>query len=234
MTHGDPKRGGRHGDAGLKIGHEGMKPVTDFIDLAVAEEKPFFAWYAPFLPHTPHNLPERLLNKYTKDGRAQDVAKYFAMCEWFDETCGELLNHLDAKGIRDNAIVLYICDNGWAAKSTNASDPNQKTWGGFALRSKGSPYENGIRTPILVSWPDRLKPERSGDFGVSLPSSIHSRQKSKATSGLAVRLIALFIFFRRLILLNRRSSISIFRSNSGSWSGSIYLRNSGTQPRHTA
>ena len=161
MTHGGPKRGGRHGDEGLKIGREGMTSVTEFVDLAVEQEKPFFVWYAPFLPHTPHNPPERLLKKYANDGLATDVAKYYAMCEWFDETCGELLDHLDAKGVADNTIVLYICDNGWAAASTNADDPNQKLWKGFAQRSKGSPYENGIRTPIMVSWPGHVKPERS-------------------------------------------------------------------------
>jgi arylsulfatase A-like enzyme len=144
ITHGDPKRGGRHGDAGLKIGREGMNPVTEFIDLAVVQKKPFFVWYAPFLPHTPHNPPQRLLDKYEGSGSAKDVAKYYAMCEWFDETCGELLDHLDEKGLTDNTIVLYICDNGWAAASSNADDPNQKLWKGFAQRSKGSPYENGI------------------------------------------------------------------------------------------
>ena len=45
----------------MKIGREGMKPVLDFIDMSVEEEKPFFVWYAPFLPHTPHNPPQRLL-----------------------------------------------------------------------------------------------------------------------------------------------------------------------------
>ena len=161
MTHGDPKRGGRHGDAGLKIGRDGMSPVTQFIDLAVEQEKPFLVWYAPFLPHTPHNPPRRLLDKYAMDDAPTDVTRYYAMCEWFDETCGELLEHLENKGIADNTVVLYICDNGWAAASTNADDPNQKLWKGFALRSKGSPYENGIRTPIMIAWPGRLKPERT-------------------------------------------------------------------------
>ncbi len=161
MTHGDPKRGGRHGDSGLKIGREGMKPVTDFIEFAVAEKKPFFVWYAPFLPHNP---PKRLLEKYAKDGRATDVARYYAMCQWFDETCGELLDCLDKNEITDNTLVLYICDNGWSAASTNAENPNQKLWKGYAQRSKGSPYENGIRTPIMLSWPGRVKPERVEDF----------------------------------------------------------------------
>jgi len=60
MTRGFPQPGGRHGDDGLKIGREGMSPIFDFIDRAVAEKKPFFVWYAPFLPHTPHNPPQRL------------------------------------------------------------------------------------------------------------------------------------------------------------------------------
>jgi len=164
MTHGDPKRGGRHGDAGLTIGREGIKPVTDFIDMAAAEEKPFLLWYAPLLPHTPHNPPARLLKKYTRPDRAVDVAKYYAMCEWFDETCGELLEYLDEKKLTENTVVIYICDNGWAARSTNADDPNQKLWGGYAQRSKSSPYENGTRTPIMVSWPGKVKPEQSPDL----------------------------------------------------------------------
>ncbi len=52
-----------------------------------------------FLPHTPHTPPGRLLEKFTTDGRAKDVAKYYAMCEWFDETCGQLLDHLDHQGL---------------------------------------------------------------------------------------------------------------------------------------
>lgn len=164
MTHGDPQSGGRHGDSGLKIGRQGIEPITEFIDEATKADKPFLVWYAPFLPHAPHNPPERLLEKYTIPGRAEDVAKYYAMCDWFDETCGQLLDYLDAKNLTENTMVIYICDNGWTAASTNAADPNQKTWRGFAIRSKGSPYENGIRTPIMVSWPGHMKPGRRPDL----------------------------------------------------------------------
>lgn len=164
MTHADPKRGGRHGDAGLVIGRKGLKPISDFLDLAVTEKKPFLLWYAPFLPHTPHDPPKRLLDKYSAPDRPADVARYFAMCEWFDETCGNLLDQLDRRGLRENTLILYICDNGWAATSTNAADPNQKLWKGYALRSKSSPYETGVRTPILLSWPRRIEPGRSQDL----------------------------------------------------------------------
>lgn len=164
MTHGDPQRDGRHGDDGLTIGREGMKPITDFLDHATQEKKPFLLWYAPFLPHTPHNPPQRLLKRYARPGRAPDVAKYQVMCEWFDDTCGELLDQLDRRGFSDNTLIVYLCDNGWAATSQNAADPNQKLWKSYALRSKSSPYEMGIRTPIMLAWPSRLKPARSTDL----------------------------------------------------------------------
>ncbi len=70
MTHGDPARGGRHGDAGLAIGRQGIKPITLFIELARARKAPFFLWYAPMMPHQPHNPPERLLAHYR--GKAPD------------------------------------------------------------------------------------------------------------------------------------------------------------------
>ncbi len=149
MTRGFPKPGGRHGDDGLKIGRDGMNPVNDFIDMATEAKKPFFLWYAPFMPHSPHNPPDRLLKKYAVDGRPEPIAKYFAMCEWFDETCGELMNQLDQKGIADNTLVIYVTDNGWI------QNPNDS---GYAPRSKRSPYEGGTRTPIMFRWPNAIKP----------------------------------------------------------------------------
>ncbi len=159
MTRGFPERGGRHGDDGLTIGRQGMQPVTEFIDRAVADEKPFFVWYAPFLPHSPHNPPERLLARYQALGLPETVAKYQAMCEWFDETCGELIGHLEAKGIRDNTLIVYVTDNGWIQSPENS---------GYAPRSKQTPYEGGVRTPILFSWPARLNPADREELVTSL------------------------------------------------------------------
>jgi len=149
MTRGYPEEGGRHGDDGLKIGREGMDPVFDFMDSAVDSEHPFFIWYAPFLPHRPHNPPERLLSKYRQEGRPETIAKYYAMCEWFDETCGELLGRIDEKGIAEDTLVIYVTDNGWV------QSPDDK---GYTERSKRSPYEAGTRTPVMFRWPGKIDP----------------------------------------------------------------------------
>ena len=150
MTHGDPTRGGRHGDEGLKIGRETMQPIYDFVEKA--GDTPFFLWYAPFMPHRPHNPPERLLNKYLAPNRPIAISRYYAMCEWFDETVGELLSYLDKKGLKENTLVLYVCDNGWI----QAENPKP----GIRTRAKLSPYDAGLRTPVIMRWPGKVKPGR--------------------------------------------------------------------------
>ena len=155
MTHGDPDRGGRHGDEGLKIGREGLKPVFDFID--EAGEQPYFLWYAPFLPHAPHNPPQRLLEKYQTPGRPTPLARYYAMCEWLDETCGQLLDYVDQKNQRDNTIVIFVVDNGWIQRTPQTQVP--EGWRrSFAPRSKQSPFDGGTRTPIMIRWPQKVVP----------------------------------------------------------------------------
>jgi uncharacterized sulfatase len=161
MTRGFPEPGGRHGDDGLVIGREGLQPLFDFIDQATTAQQPFFAWYAPFLPHTPHNPPARLLEKYKLRGSESDsTAKYYAMVEWFDETCGALLQRLEEKQLRRNTLIVYVGDNGWIQL------PNGN---GFAPRSKQSAHEGGIRQPTMFCWPSMIRP---GFRGEQLCSSI--------------------------------------------------------------
>jgi uncharacterized sulfatase len=157
MTHGDPDRGGRHGDDGLTIGREGLQPIFDFID--GAGERPFFVWYAPFLPHWPHDPPARLLDKYVAADRPIELSRYYAMCEWLDETVGELLGHLDEKGHREDTLVVFVTDNGWIQRTPETEVPDG--WElAFAPRSKQSPYDGGTRTPIILRWPGVIEPAR--------------------------------------------------------------------------
>ncbi|MGE0607612.1 MAG: sulfatase-like hydrolase/transferase [Pirellulales bacterium] len=167
FTHG-MTRGDRHGDAGLEIGRQTMRPIYDFIADARQQRKPFLVWYAPMLPHSPHNPPQRLLDKYLDQTRSIHIARYWAMIEWFDETCGQLLDHLDEQHLASNTIVLYISDNGWIQR---ADDPR------YAPKSKTSPYDTGVHTPIMVRWPGRVKPRESTALASSLdlvPTILHA------------------------------------------------------------
>ncbi len=152
FTHGMTGTAGRHGDAGLEIGRKGMKPIYAFIETAQAEEKPFFIWHAPFLPHTPHNPPAEIFEKYKGKGPTEAAEKYYAMVEWFDNTCAELDDYLEKNGLKENTVMLYLADNGWDGEYAHDGD-----------RAKLSPYEAGIRTPMFVRWPGKVQPQRDGE-----------------------------------------------------------------------
>lgn len=158
MTHGNPKRGGRHGDYGLQIGRKGMDTINSYLNLAKKENKPFFLWYAPFLPHQPHNPPKRLLDKYLPKAPTERVAKYWAMCEWFDETCGQLFDMIEERGETENTLFVYVCDNGWV------QDPNKNT---YVETSKRAPYDLGVRTPIMYKWKGKINPKMDTETVVS-------------------------------------------------------------------
>jgi arylsulfatase A-like enzyme len=151
MTHGNPELGGRHGDEGLNIGREGLDEIYNFIESATTSETPFFVWYAPFMPHAPHTPPDSLQQKYLSRAPTPAVANYWAMCEWFDITCGQIMHFLDQKNLRENTLVIYVTDNGWIQ---DPERPNR-----YAPRSKRAPYDMGIRTPIIFRWSETIPPE---------------------------------------------------------------------------
>lgn len=151
-------KGKRHGDEGLDIGRKTMQPIYDFIEAARKDGKPWLVWYAPMMPHHPHTPPERLLQKYVKKTDSIQVAKYWAMVEWFDETCGQLLDYLDREKLAENTIVLYVADNGWI------QSPSEM----WSVRSKLTPYDGGLRTPIMIRWPGRVAPRMSDELAISI------------------------------------------------------------------
>ena len=152
MTHGDHNRGARHGDKGLEVGRTTMQPVEEFVASARKSDKPYFLWYAPMLPHTPHDPPADLLEKYRSLAPTESIAKYWAMCERFDNSIGELLTIIAKNGRPDNTLIVFACDNGWI------NLPNQSA---YAPKSKRSQYDGGTRTPIIFHWPNKIEPQRN-------------------------------------------------------------------------
>ena len=138
-----------NGDAGLVIGRETMRPIRDFI-ATHAGRQPFFVWYAPFLPHTPYNAPPEYERGVRANGAPPHLVPYYANIAWFDDTVGALLAYLEEKALLDSTLVVFVVDNGLRP------DPAQPTR--QDARSKYSPYEDGLRTPILLRWDGRTRP----------------------------------------------------------------------------
>jgi arylsulfatase A-like enzyme len=155
FTHGMTTKG-RHGDDGLTIGRQSLAPILNFLDRA---DKNWLIWYAPMMPHEPHTPPARLLKKYAVAGRDLRLAKYYAMCEWTDETIGTLWQSLEYRGLTRNLLTVFVVDNGWVQSQGPAKKGDQ-----FGTRSKNTPYEAGVRTPVILHWPGEILPGRRDDL----------------------------------------------------------------------
>ncbi|MFM8436415.1 MAG: sulfatase-like hydrolase/transferase [Planctomycetia bacterium] len=145
-------KGRRHGDEGLSIGRQTMQPIFDFLARSRSAGKPFFVWYAPMLPHDPHDPAPELVEHYRSKTDSVHVARYWGNVERFDRTVGDLLDYLDREKLSENTLVVYVTDNGWIQSADNPR---------FAPRSKLSPYDGGLRTPIMLRRPGMIQPRQS-------------------------------------------------------------------------
>ncbi|MEM7144764.1 MAG: sulfatase-like hydrolase/transferase [Verrucomicrobiota bacterium] len=144
-----------NGDWGLKIGRETMEPIFEFVEAKDARGESWLVWYAPYLPHEPHDAPERWRERYVgKPGVESHEVPYFASCSQFDDTVGQLLGFLEGRGLMEDTVVVFVIDNGWAP----SRERGKKGGYGHTRRSKRSPFEDGLRTPILIRWDGVVKP----------------------------------------------------------------------------
>ena len=131
--------------------------ANNIIDQAVADDQPFFINMAHYAVHAPIQGDPEFLGNYN-DGRPSAERHYAAMIESMDASLGAIMDNLEAEGVADNTIILFMSDNGGLSNHSraNTSDPNdpwQRDFHNTPLTSgKGSGYEGGIRVPMIVAW----------------------------------------------------------------------------------
>lgn len=160
---GDPREMGFTHGAGKtaqKFVRKGQDDLFAFIDERGGKQ-PLFIWWAPLIPHTPHNPPQKYLELFDKDKipvpdyiTAENRKEFlkrehlsFAMEAWLDDGVGQLEEKLRDKGLYDDTMFVFVIDNGWC---------NGRV-------SKGSPFEKGVRTPVFFTWPGKIKGEQRFD-----------------------------------------------------------------------
>ena len=91
-----------------------------------------------------------LINKINKDRLAKEndkLARIAAMITNIDVNVGRLFKHLQALGVLENTIVIYLNDNG----------PNSLRFVGDMRGMKTHVDDGGIRSPLLFHWPAKVK-----------------------------------------------------------------------------
>jgi len=135
--------------------------ATLAMDLALKKDKPFFLYMAHYAVHTPIMADSRFVQKYLDKGLDSTEAKYASLVEGMDKSLGDIMDYLEDKNIADNTIVLFMSDNG--GLSAVARGGEKHTHNKPLSSGKGSAHEGGIREPMLVKWPGKIKPNSVQD-----------------------------------------------------------------------
>ncbi|WP_033960478.1 sulfatase-like hydrolase/transferase [Psychroserpens jangbogonensis] len=131
-----------------------------FTDLSIdwidSQDKPWFLWLAYTAPHTPFHAPPAEMHSQGNlpdyvDGM-EPLPYYLAAIEAMDFQIGRLLDNIP-ENERNNTIIIFVGDNG---------TPNQVAQLPYSsTTAKGSLYQGGINTPLIVSGAN------VGRFGVT-------------------------------------------------------------------
>ena len=143
------------GGDGLALGRETMEPLWNFLD--AESEQPFFVWYAPMLPHKPHDAGPEYRALYEGKGYSKGAVAYYATISWFDHGVGQILDRLERMKLRRDTLILFLSDNGYV------QPPREQVAFRGGDRGKTSIRELGFRTPIIASWPGTLEAGRRSD-----------------------------------------------------------------------
>jgi arylsulfatase A-like enzyme len=127
------------------------------LDFPIAQDIPFYLYFAHYATHTPIQRDPRFVQKYLDAGMDEGQARYASMVEGVDKSLGDLLDFLEAKGVAEETIIIFMTDNGGNAE--NRAKGGVRFMHNLPLRNgKGSVYEGGIRVPLMVKWSGKVAP----------------------------------------------------------------------------
>ncbi|MFN8239567.1 MAG: sulfatase [Bacteroidales bacterium] len=176
-----------YGNPRLKDGKKGEYLTDRQTDEAIKfiesqGEKPFFLYLSYYAVHNPMQAKEDHLKYFTgkaarygldtiqafsrerdwirkdmsdnfKERIIQSNPVYAAMIYSVDENIGRLMRRLSDLGLDRNTVIIFTSDNGGLSTSEGSPTCNPPLRAG-----KGWLYEGGIRVPLIIKYPGRVKP----------------------------------------------------------------------------
>jgi arylsulfatase A len=151
------------------------KAAIDFLE--TNKDKPFFLYYPSTIPHAELFAKDEYMEMFrgkfdpeksyqgTDEGpnfrlgpygsQPEGHAAFAAMIRQLDDYVGEIISKLQELELEENTIIFFTSDNG--PHLEGGADPDYFDSNGALKGYKRDMYEGGIRTPMLVKWPGRVK-----------------------------------------------------------------------------
>lgn len=129
--------------------------VIGLIDTKKTADKPWFINFWTYAPHAPVQPMEKFAKRYEDT----PAGKYKALLEQVDDTVGRVVDALERNNLAENTLLIVASDNGGTNKQIDNNAP--------FFGTKGTFLEGGVRTPLIIRWPGKVKPGEVVDNVVS-------------------------------------------------------------------
>jgi len=131
-----------------------------------SKDKPFFLYYSPTIPHANNEAGKNGMEvpsdePYTGESWPQVEKNFAAMVTRLDAGVGRIMALLARLGIDQSTIVFFTSDNG--PHKEGGHDASFFESSGAVRGTKRDLYDGGIRVPMIVRWPGRIKPAATSD-----------------------------------------------------------------------
>ena len=120
------------------------------------KENPFFIYYPMLLVHDPFVPTPDSPEWQSLETRSEKNNKYFVdMVAYMDKIIGKIVDELEAQGIAENTLLLFVGDNGTHPRIIS------QTENGSIRGGKGNTISHGVNVPMVASWPAIIKKSKS-------------------------------------------------------------------------
>lgn len=113
---------------------------------------PFFAYISTNAPHGPMIAPDRYKKPFLDAGFDEKTAGRYGMIANIDDNMGLLMKKMDAWGLNENTLLIFMTDNGQAGRGGQRNGKRYALHAAGLRAGKGSPYEGGTRVPAFWRW----------------------------------------------------------------------------------
>ena len=120
--------------------------------------EPFLAYFPMALVHSPFVHTPLTRTEQTAEVNPGSKQERFAeMMTYMDVVVGRLVSGLDALGLRERTLIVFIGDNGTSRGIQSVRN------GQTVMGAKAHPIDAGTHVPLIASWPGRIEPGTTCD-----------------------------------------------------------------------